>query len=182
MAKLVSKVYGEALFELAMEEQKAEPLMEEVEGVRRVFSENPEFTGFLKHPGISKQEKLEVVKNVFQGRISDEMIGFLEIILIKDRFGELETIFQYFIDKIKEIKKIGTVYVTTAVELKDAQKAQIRTRLLETTAYLTLEIHYDVNPEIIGGMIIRNKDRVVDSSIRTKLKDLTKQLLKIQLG
>lgn len=71
--------------------------------------------------------------------------------------------------------------MTTAMELSDAQKAAVVKRLLETTKYVTFEMHYEVDSAIIGGMMIRIGDRVVDSTVRTKLYDLTRELSKIQL-
>lgn len=181
MAKLVSKTYGEALFEIAMEENKGAQFLEEVEGIRKVLKENPELDKLMHHPGISKQEKLSVMQNVFKDRVSDELEGFLELVVQKERYNELESIFEYFIDRMKEAQKIGTAYVTTAVELSQEQKEQVCERILATTDYRTMEMHYAVDPSLIGGMVIRIKDRVVDSSIRTRLNDLTKQLLQIQL-
>lgn len=183
MAKLVSKTYGEALYEVAMEsgEDKAVRLMEEILGVMDILKENPQFDELMKHPGISKQEKLEVVGNVFKGRVSDELTGFLEVVVSKERYGELPAILEYFIDRVKEQQKIGVARVVSAVELSDTQKEAVKQKLLETTAYREMEIHYTVDKSLIGGMIIRINDRVVDSSIRTKLEGLTKQLLAVQL-
>lgn len=182
MAKLVSKTYGEALFEIAMEENKARELMEEIQAVQRTLKENPELDKLLVHPGIPKQEKVQVISNIFKGRVSDELAGFLEIVITKERYNELQAIFEFFINKVKETSKIGVAYVTTAIELGDAQKENVRSKLLQTTKYETMEMHYSVDSSLIGGMVIRINDRVVDSSIRTKLNDLTKQLLNIQLG
>lgn len=182
MAKLVSKVYGEALFETAMEEDKADAFLEEIGGIRACLAQNPDFDRLMRHPGIPKQDKIHAMREVFDGRISAELVSFMEIILEKERYSALEAVFEYFTGKVKEEKKIGVAYVTTAEELDETQRTQIRDRLLETTAYLTMEMHYSVDPGLIGGMVIRIKDRVVDSSIRTKLEDLTRQLLKIQLG
>lgn len=182
MAKLVSKTYGEALFELAVEEKKAQDLMEEIQVVQTLLLENPDFDKLLKHPGIPKQEKLQIMENVFKGRVSDTLAGFLEIVVNKERYSDLQAIFTYFIDRVKEEQKIGIAYVTTAVALTGEQKQNVCTRLLETGGYETMEMHYDVDETLIGGMVIRVNDRVVDSSIRTKLNDLTKQLLNIQLG
>ena len=181
MAKLVSKTYGEALFELAMEENIAQDLLEEIKTLQEVLTENPDFDKFMKHPGIPKQEKVQVMENVFKGRVSDELTGFLGIVINKERYNELQAIFAYFIDKVKEVQKIGVAYVTTAVELTDSQKESVCSRLLETTVYETMEMHYSVDESLIGGMVIRVNDRVVDSSIRTKLNDMTKRLLNIQL-
>lgn len=72
--------------------------------------------------------------------------------------------------------------MTTPMELSEIRKADIQGRLLETTPYLTMEMHYTVDPSLIGGMVIRIKDRVVDSSIRTRLAEMKKELLQIQLG
>ena len=82
---------------------------------------------------------------------------------------------------MKEYKNIGTAYVTSAVALTDEQKAAVEKRLLETTKYVQFEMHYSVDAELIGGMVIRIGDRVVDSSIKSKLYSLTRELSKIQL-
>jgi len=146
------------------------------------LKENPELDKMMKHPGIPKQEKVKVVENVFKGRISDELTGFLQIIISKERYGDLQAIFSYFIDKVKEVRKIGVAYVTSAVELSEAQKESVKDKLLETTSYKSMEMHYKVDKSLIAGMVIRIGDRVVDSSVRTKIDELTKQLLQIQLG
>lgn len=182
MAKLVEQTYGEALFQTAMEKNQLDAFMEEVQLIQTVLEQNPEWDRLMKHPKISKQEKVEVMKGAFSGRISREMTGFLELILTKERYDYLRDIFRYFTLKVKEEKKIGTAYVTTPMELSEIRKSDIQDRLLKTTPYLTMEMHYQVDPSLIGGMVIRIKDRVVDSSIRTKLADMKRELLQIQLG
>ena len=182
MAKLVAKTYGEALFEIAMEENKLDLLLEEVEGIRTILEQNPEFDKLMKHPKISNHEKNQVMEEVFKNRISDEMLGFLKLTITKERYIELEAIFQYFISKVKEEKKIGIAFVTSAIALSDSQKQVIKDKLLSTTQYNTVEMHFQIDESLIGGMTIRIKDRVIDSSIKTKLHNVKKQLLQIQLG
>ena len=130
----------------------------------------------------SMLKKVEVFEAVFKGQISEEMLGFITLVVNKERYTELPKIFRYLVDRIKEEKKIGIAYVTTAVELSDAKKQNVENRLLQTTQYKTMEMHYAVDESLIGGMVIRIKDRVVDSSVRTKLEEMKKQLLQIQLG
>ena len=182
MAKLISKTYGEALFELAVEEQKLDMLFEEAKAVRDILRENTDFGKLLNHPKIPREDKIKVAEEVFKGRVSGELTGFLVLIIEKDRSKELDTILTYFIDRVKEEKHIGVAFVTTAVELDKAAKLRVKQRLLETTNYKEMEMHYTVDASIIGGMVIRIGDRVIDSSITTKLNELKKQLLKIQLG
>ena len=67
MAKLVSKVYGDALFEAAMERDMLSPVYEEVQSLQTVLMENADLVQFLNHPQIIKEEKLKVVENIFKG-------------------------------------------------------------------------------------------------------------------
>lgn len=182
MAKLIAKTYGEALFETALEKEKIDEMYEEALGIEQVFSENPKLVKLFNHPNIIKEEKLQVVEAVFAGRLSQEMMGFLRIVIEKGRQGELDGIFAWFIARLKEHKRIGIAYVTSAVELSGGQKKQVEEKLLATTAYEAFEIHFSVDAELIGGLVIRIGDRVVDSSIKSRLYEMRKELMKIQLN
>ena len=181
MAKLISKTYGDALFELAVERDKVDVLLEEMEQLKRVLSENEEFGRLMNHPKIIKEEKVQVARNVFEGRVSEELLGFLTIVISKDRYRDIDTIIDYFIAEVKRYKGIGIATVTTAVPLREEQRREIERKLLDTTQYKEMEMHYREDAALIGGMVIRIGDRVVDSSIRTKLSEMQKELLKVQL-
>lgn len=181
MAKLISKTYGDALFELAVEESKVDVLLEEIQQLQEILKKNSDFGKLMAHPKIIKEEKLQVAENVFKGRISDELMGFLLIIISKDRYQEIDEILEYFVTEVKKYKGIGVATVTTAVPLKEEQCKKIEQKLLDTTDYKKMEMHYQVDAALIGGMVIRIGDRVVDSSISTKLNELQKELLKIQI-
>lgn len=182
MAKLVSQTYGEALFEVAMEEQKADIFLKEAQDILTTLEQNPELDKLMKHPKVSKTDKEQVIENIFKNQISEEMLGFIKLVVNKERYNELPKIFRYLVDRIKEEKKIGVAFVTTAVELTEEKKQNVKARLLQTTQYKEMEMHYSVDEGLIGGMVIRIKDRVVDSSVRTQLEEMKKQLLQIQLG
>lgn len=182
MAKLISKTYGEALFSLAVDEAKVDDFEQEIEVIIQVLHENPDFQKLMNHPKISKEEKIQVIHTVFEKRISEELVGFLTIIVSKERYNELDAILEYFQTEVKAMKGIGVAYVTTVIELNENQKKQVVTKLLETTNYNQMEMHYAINKNLIGGMVIRIEDRVVDSSVKTKLEKLESQLLKIQLA
>lgn len=181
MAKLVSKTYGDALFEVALEEDKLDQFLEEVKAVKAAVDENQDLFKLMSHPKVVKEEKIKVVEDIFSGKVSRELVGLIRMIVDKGHFEQIDSVFTYFIDEVKEYRNIGTAYVTSALELTDAQKSAIEKRLLETTKYVTFEMHYNVDAAIIGGLVIRIGDRVVDSSVRTKLADLTRELSKIQL-
>ena len=182
MAKLVSKTYGEALYELAVESKALETIAEEVQLIKQAFAENEELRKVLNHPKISKEDKITLVESIFKGRLSDEVVGFLVLLVSKGRQGELDAILQVFEEKVREYKNIGVVFVTSAIELSEEQQKQIRKKLLNSTKYVQLEMNYSVDKALIGGLVIRIGDRIVDSSIRTKLSNMSRELQKLQLA
>lgn len=181
MAKLISKTYGEALFELSVEEANADRMLDEVTGIRQVLCDNSDYLRFLNNPRIPAEDKVKTTEEIFTGRISKELIGFFKVIILKGRCDALFEILDYFIDRMKEYKGIGVAYVTTPQALNEEKKEKIREKLLSTTSFKEMEMHYDINPDLLGGMQIRIKDRVVDSSIQTKLNQLQKELLNLQV-
>jgi F-type H+-transporting ATPase subunit delta len=181
MAKLVSKTYGDALFEVAQESGNLDGYWEEVKAVKTALGDNPDLFKLMSHPKVVKEEKIKVIEDIFSGKVSAEFVGLMRMIVDKGHFAQIDEVLDYFIDQVKEYKNIGTAHVTSALPLSDKQKAAVEKRLLETTKYVQFEMNYVVDPALIGGMVIRIGDRIVDSSVRTKLSALTCELSKIQL-
>lgn len=182
MAKLIASTYGDALFDLAVQESKVDSLYEEAQAVIETFETNTELGKFLNHPKIDKNEKETAIENIFGKFVSKDMTGLLVIMISKDRQAKIVDTLKYFEQRVKEFKKIGTAYVSTAKELSEVQKKAVVDKLLATTDYNQFDVTYTIDESLIGGMVIRIGDRVVDSSIKTKLDELSKELKKIQLA
>lgn len=181
MAKLVAKTYGDALFAAAVDAGAIDSMMEEVEAVQGIFRENGEYVKLLNHPKIPMEEKLLIMKETFGGKVSDELMGLFDTVVEKGRFSEIEGILAYFLEEVREYKRIGTADVTSAQELSQEERESIEKKLLDTTPYVSFRMNYQVDASLIGGMKIRIGDRVVDSSIRTKLGNMAKELSKLQI-
>lgn len=181
MAKLVSKVYGDALFSLALEEGKLDEIWDEVKVLEAALEENKEFANIMAHPEMTQEKSLALVDEAFKDKLSGIMMGFLQVLVKKGRFGEILSVLDHFQRETKEYKKIGVVYVTTPTELTEEQKSDIVEKLTQTSGYESLEINYIVDARILGGIRIRIGDRVVDNSIQTKLEDMTRSLSKVRV-
>ena len=176
MAKQVDITYGNALFELALEEGKLDVLYEEAIALTEILKDNEDLIKLLNHPKVSKEEKLKIVSNTFDGKISDELTGLMAMVVNKGHIAQIISILNYFVKQVKRKKNIGVATVKSAVCLTEAQKKAIEQRLIETTSYDTMEIDYSVDKSLIGGLVIRIEDRVVDSSIKTKLENMSRTL------
>lgn len=176
MAKQVNSTYGDALFQLAVEENQVDSILEELIGMIQVLNENEEMIRLLTHPDVKKEDKIKFVTDVFTGKVSDAVMGTMLIIVKNDRSKDMQAILEYVIARIKAYKKIGTAYVSSAIELTEEQKAKIEKRLTETTDYLSMEIIYKIDASLIGGVVIRIEDRVLDSSVKRQLERMSSAL------
>ena len=129
----------------------------------------------------SPVKKSALTNSLRRQKIPKEIIGLMTLLIKKGHAKDMCAVFKYFIGLVKEEKKIGSARVVTAIELSGEQKEKVEQKLLETTSYEKFEMNYEVDSSLIGGMVIRIGDRIVDSSIRTKLYELSKNLRKIQL-
>ena len=83
--------------------------------------------------------------------------------------------------RAKEQKKIGVVDIRTPYELGESEKEKVRERILEVTDFASLEIDYHVDPALLGGMVIRIGDQVLDGSIRSQLETMRGNLSSVRL-
>ena len=132
MAKLVSKTYGDALFAVAMEENRMDEFYEAVKALVEILLTNEDFGKLMNHPKIMKEDKVKIVEETFGGKLPKEVVGIMVLMISKGRASEMLSVFEYFVDLVKEEKKIGKADVTTAVELTKAQKEKVEKKLLET--------------------------------------------------
>ena len=172
-------MYKRQLFEEAMEKDVLSQWYEEICALRTVFLDNPDLAQFLNHPQIIKEEKKKVVETIFFGKLSEGLLGFLVTVIEKGRQNDMIPICDYFTDRVKAYKKIGVVKVTSALPLSEDQKKRVENRLLETTGFVSLETEYAVDESLLGGLVIRIGDRVVDSSIKTRLEEIRLSLIHI---
>jgi len=176
MAKLVSKTYGDGLFDTALESESVDRIFEETKIILSILHNEEQFIRLLNHPKISRADKVKLIEDIFTDRVSPDMVGFLVLAVNKNRTKDLSDILEYLLNRIKEYKNIGIAYVITAVELTGSQMKAIKDKLLSTTKYVEFEMKYQVDPSLIGGMVIRVNDRVVDSSIKGKLSSISGSL------
>jgi F-type H+-transporting ATPase subunit delta len=205
MAKLVSKAYSDALFESVLEDTHTEDLQttellfdaeehankKEQAGVERLYQDsqtlktqlldNPQFLELLKHPDISKEEKEAVLARVFERWMMPELYGLLRLLVEKDRIGWILDILEDVSERYKAYMNIGVVYVASPEQLPEKKAKEIEKKILDTTGFETLEMHYQTDATLIGGLVIRIGDRVVDGSVKTRLENMTRKLKNIQI-
>ena len=181
MAEKVARVYAAAAFEAAATDRDKERLVSDARTLSQMLEAEPRLMKIFLHPDISAGEKKQSAEKIFKGRLSDTVCGLIAVLIEKDRMscigdvlGEIEALY-------KKYKGIGVVYVSAAMPVNDRQKAALEKKLLETTGCKSLEMHYSVDESLIAGITVRMGDRMVDSSVKTRLTNMKRQLQTLQL-
>jgi F-type H+-transporting ATPase subunit delta len=177
----VARNYAGALFELAQADAALERYVEQLGRIADLVESEKDFRLFLETPRIEPSAKKDAIREVFEGRIPDRLLRFLFVVIDKRRARILPEIADEFAGMVNEHFGRLKVDITTASEPDKALKADLKQRL---GRLLDREIlpRYRVNPRIIGGVIVRVGDRIMDGSIRHRLQLLRRSLLKAEIG
>lgn len=180
MRDVASLKYGYALYEVALKADKLDEYLEDLKGILDVFKASPDLLEFLRHPEITLQNKLAVLSNVFRGRVNDEIIKLLDLLVRHDRIDDFRYVYKDYRKFALEHKGIKIVLVKTAVELTEEERDLLKKKL--TKIYNSdIELDEIIDKDILGGVWVRVKDDVFDGTIKSKL-DLMKKTLLSNIG
>ena len=172
MAGVVQKKYAEALYQMAIEHDKVDKITEEVKVVKKIMNEQKDLMKVLYHPQVNQQAKMDIVKNIFNQRISEELIGMIIITIEKKRQGILDKIFDEYINLVRRKKNISIANVTSAIKLSDEYIRKIHDKLKQTLNK-EVEINAIIDRKVIGGLRIQLDNTVFDRTIKNKIENLS---------
>lgn len=181
MARLVSKVYGEALFDFAKESNSLDVMYENALDIINVFNINSEVHDFLLNPKITNDQKIEFLNTLFSKLDNKKILEFLSIVIKKGRQKEIVPILKHFTHLTLKDKNIGEATVYSAKELTDTQKNTLEQKLISTTSFDKFIVDYNVDESLIAGLKIKIDDKVIDTTYKTKIFDISKSLRGLKL-
>jgi F-type H+-transporting ATPase subunit delta len=168
--------YARSLLELANERGQADEIGQEMAAVRELLEQNPTFAAFLADPGIGASERASTFEKLFRGRASQLVFNFLGVLNNKGRTRLLHAIAQAYADLLDQQKGNVEVDVTVAHKLNGEQLEQVRQRVSQALGRNAV-VHQYVDEDIIGGLVLRVEDRLVDASVRYQLEAMRERLL-----
>jgi F-type H+-transporting ATPase subunit delta len=169
-----ARVYAEALFDVGKEKGKLDPLREQLGQLADAISENRELQVFFFSPYLSSAEKRDGAKRAISGA-EPELINFLELLVEKQRMPEVFRIRHQLDELWKRENRRLDVTVTSAVELDPAVVAKIGEEIERQTGE-KVELVSRIDDGILGGIVLRVGNMVLDASIRSRLEKLRKSV------
>jgi F-type H+-transporting ATPase subunit delta len=170
----IASVYARSLFEVAQEQGKLDEVREQLGEFADALNENQEMQVFFFSPYFATQEKEEGLDKV----VTDaEPIfqNFLKLLIDKHRMPAVFRVRRTYDQMWQQENKLLPVEVTSAIELDEQTVKQIGDRIGEETGQ-KIELSARVEPDILGGLVVRVGNSIIDSSIRSRLEQLRRQV------
>jgi F-type H+-transporting ATPase subunit delta len=170
----IAAVYARSLFEVASEQDKLDVVREQLGELADALAETRDLQVFLFSPYFSTAEKEEGLERV----VSDAdpvVLNFLKLLIEKHRMPVLFRIRADFEALWEEENRLLPVHITSAVELDSETVKQLGDRIAEQTDR-KVDVSAQVDPDILGGIVVRVGNSVLDASIRNRLEQLRKQV------
>ena len=172
----IATVYARSLFEVAQEQGKLDDVRDQLGEFADALDANQEMQVFFFSPYFSTEEKEEGLDKIVTG--ADPIVqNFLKLLIEKHRVPTTFRIRRVFDELWQEENKLLPVEVTSAIELDKKTVKQIGDRIGEETGQ-KIELTERVDPDILGGLVVRVGNSIIDSSIRARLDSLRKQVAK----
>ena len=171
MAESLKNIYAQAVFELCCEQGIENDAAEELEAVGEIFAGNEEFVKVLKSPLVTSEEKKQLLKNVFGGKVSTTVFDFLCLVTDKGRAGFVPQICEEFKALYYKQQGILEVSVITAMQMSDKLADKLKARLEDTLGKKVI-MKQSVDKSLIGGIVVRYDGTEMDSSVKGRLDRL----------
>jgi F-type H+-transporting ATPase subunit delta len=171
-----SLAYAQSLLELANEQNQAEPIGQELGQLREILEQQPAFAAYLGDPGIGIDERGRAIDRIFAGQVSKLIHNFLGVLNLKGRLNLLSEIADAYDDLLDQQVGKVEVDVTVAHPLSADDLEKVRQQISQALKRDAV-LHQYVEEEIIGGMILRVGDRLIDASVKKQLQTIREQML-----
>lgn len=168
--------YARALLGLADAQNQAREVGEELVGVGQVFDAEPAFASLVANPSVAPDARLPILTKAFEGRLSPLTWNFVRLLNAKGRLVDFRLIADAYDDLLDEKYGKVEVDVTVAERLDDAALEEVRRSVGEALNREAV-IHQYVDESIIGGLVIRVQDKLIDTSVRAQLAAMKEQML-----
>lgn len=169
---LIAHKYAEALAEL----RQGETVIEDLEKVRDTFLESKELTSFFSNPSYQEEDKAKVLKKIFESKVQKEVLNTLLLLLEKRRINLAPLLAANYKEIFYAKENIELAEISSATKLSDTELNEIKAQL-EASFKKKVELSNSVDESLIAGLKIQISDKVIDSSLKTKIKQLKDTVL-----
>ena len=178
---LVGKRYANALLSIADEKKSIDKYRQSLKNMVYYYENVPELAPFIKNPQLNKEDKKKVLCEIMGNEPDDGLLNFVKVLVDKERMDIIPDILENYEVLANEKQNIVLIKLTSAMLLEDGQIEDIKRKYQKQFGGSRIEIKNIVDKSIIGGLKLEVGDKIIDATLKTKLKGLKEHILNSEL-
>jgi len=172
----VARPYAKAVFAVASAEAQLDTWLKNLQ-ILVYLTQQDKVASYLKSPNYTSAQKADKLIELSGNEFGSKFDKFIHIIAVANRLLLIETIYDFFVDLLREKQQILNVNLHTAYPLDDSQKDKISQQLLKTFNKQVIEIQQTVDASLLGGIIIKLDDLELDYSVKGRIEKMRSQII-----
>lgn len=173
---IVHEIYSDVMFELAEETSQLDEVLADLQAVGRVLRTEPEFLSLLVSPSLGESEKTRIIRRVFGGRVVPLTLDFLCVLARRNRMSFLNGISGRYEDMYDTARNRKRVVVTLSKAPTEEEVEKLKQEIRDAIQ-AEVKLTVKVDPAILGGIVIRKGDLVIDNSVKNILDRTVKVIM-----
>lgn len=172
----VAAVYARALFDFSVEKHIMHKITDDFQKLSDFLDETSELTKYLNNPIVSNDAKRDILTKAFKTQVDNETFKFLMILVSRKRINLLKPIIDSYLKLVYELASLKVVEVLTASPFTAAQTTKLNEKLMKLGDTDNVQITVNVDPNLIGGFLLKTESKIIDFTIANQLQRLAKHL------
>lgn len=172
----IAEPYAQALMSLARDNDLIDRIGEDISALLSLMAESEDFYQCITNPIVKSEDKKAILRQVTGDQLHPFTFNFLMILIDRGRIIFLKPICKQFQELVRQLQQTVLAEVTSAVPLSDEQQDSIRQRVMQMTQARQVELESTIDPELLGGVIIKVGSQIIDASLRGQLRRLSTRL------
>ena len=171
----IARLYGGSMYDLAAEEQLTDTVLEQMQTIRQLFRENPDYVKLLSEPSIPKEERTKLLDTAFGTEAERYLVNFLKLLCERKILREFAGCCEEFIRRYNSAHGIAEAVVTSAVKLSETQMEALKAKL-EKLSGKKVYLVQKTDASVLGGLRVELEGVQLDGTVQSRISGISKKL------
>tara|TARA_B100000700_G_C14604525_1_gene650682 strand:+ start:92 stop:640 length:549 start_codon:yes stop_codon:yes gene_type:complete len=175
----ITTPYAEAFLQVAESRNEVDEIVEQTKSILKLWNECPEFSQAMTSPVLEVEAKKSALEKIFAKEVTPSFLNLLKLLADRQRIGILNSVLDRLLELYREQRNIALATVTSASPLNESQQDELLKKIQSVAGTDNLEINLEVDPDLIGGFIVKVGSKVIDASLSGQVRRLGLALAKV---
>jgi len=175
----ITTPYAEAFLQVAGSRNEVDEIISQSKAILELWSQSPQFRDAMASPVLEVEAKKAVLDKLFASEVTPSFLNLLKLLADRQRIGYLDAVLERLLELYREQRNIALATVTSASALNEAQQTELLKKVQSVAGTDNLELNLKVDPDLIGGFVVKVGSKVIDASLSGQVRRLGLALAKV---